>query len=269
MRLQQPAVALAAQEFGIKVMQPVKMRDEAMHQSLRDLNADIGVVVAYGRILPPQMLAIPPRGMINVHASLLPKYRGAAPIQRAIEAGDTTTGVTIMRIDEQLDHGPMLSVAELSIGEQETTPQLAARLAELGGRLLIEALDALEENRAVETEQDHALATHAAKLTRDEGRINWSHTARQIQNRSRAFTPWPGLFIERKGEGIRVLGVTAVSEMTTEKEGRILAVTDGSIDVAAADGRIRIQQLQRPGKKPSSASEFVRAAGIGVGDLLS
>src|SRR5436190_6854005 len=169
MKMQAPAVAIRARELGLPLAQPAKIRDAAFLESIAALSADAGIVVAYGRILPAALLEIPARGFFNVHASLLPKYRGAAPIQRAIEHGERMTGVTIMRVDEELDHGPMLSVVTTDIAPDEHAPSLAARLAALGAAALVDVL----ATRPPEVEQDHAQATLAPKIEKSEGLVRW------------------------------------------------------------------------------------------------
>jgi methionyl-tRNA formyltransferase len=181
-------VALA---HGIPVLQPTKIRDEAFLQQIRDLHADLGVVVAFGRILPDALLAIPRLGMINVHASILPFYRGAAPIQRAVLAGDAETGVTIMRVASELDAGPTFSVARVPIPPDATSGDMDGVLASLGAQLLLPVVDDLEADRAVEVPQDHSRATFAPKITKDEGVIDWNEPAEFIHNRIRGLQPWP------------------------------------------------------------------------------
>src|SRR4051794_24302314 len=189
MKMHAPAVAVKAREMRLPLAQPPKIRNEQFLSSIENLKPDAGIVVAYGKILPANLLAIPAHGFINVHASILPKYRGAAPIQRAIEHGETTTGVTIMRVDEELDHGPMLAVETNEIGPHERTPSLAARLSSLGADTLARVL----ATSPAETPQDHAAATYAPKIEKSEGAIQWTDSAAAIYNKFRAFDPWPGV----------------------------------------------------------------------------
>ena len=194
MKLQAPAIALKARELGLPLAQPAKIRDAGFLESIAALEPDAGIVVAYGKILPAALLSIPKRGFLNVHGSILPKYRGAAPIQRAIEHGETKTGVTIMRVDEQLDHGPMLAAESTAIGSDERTPSLAARLSALGAAALAPVLS----NWPDEIPQNHDEATYASKIEKSEGAIQWSDSTATIYNKFRAFDPWPGVFA---GEG--------------------------------------------------------------------
>lgn len=262
MQLHAPPVAVRARELGATLLQPAKIREQAFLDAVAERRPEIGVVVAYGRILPPSLLAIPPLGMINVHASLLPRYRGAAPIQRAIEAGDEATGVTIMRIDEQLDHGPMLARSVVEIGRDEHAPSLSRRLAESGARAILPVLRALASGDAVETEQDHSLATLAPKIDKSEGLVRWSDPARRIYDRYRAFDPWPGLFTEA---GVK-LGDLSV-EKGSGTPGGILDLDDGVL-VAAGEEAIRIRTLQRPGKARGAAGDVARGLGWKAGMVL-
>lgn len=252
LKLQPPPVAVRAKELGLPLAQPAKIR-EAL-ESIAGARPEIGVVIAYGKILPAALLTIPPGGFLNVHASLLPKYRGAAPIQRAIERGERETGVTIMRVDEELDHGPMLSVARTEIGPDEHTPSLAARLADLGARTLLEAL----REHPRETPQDHAAATHAPKIEKQEGAVDWAAGTSTIYNRFRAFDPWPGVF---EGD-LKFVDLRPAEG--SGAPGTILRLGDGVV-VATGDGAIELLVIQRAGKSRVPAAEFAHGAGWRVG----
>ena len=245
MQLHAPPVAVRAKELGLPLAQPAKIRE------LQHVDADLGVVIAYGKILPASLLAIPKHGFINVHASLLPKYRGAAPIQRAIENGETTTGVTIMRVDEQLDHGPMLDIARLDIGPDEHTPSLASRLSVLGAETLLQALTSLREG----TPQDHAQATYAPKIEKEEGLVNWNEPARVIYNKYRAFDPWPAIFTT---DGIKLFDLTAGDEHGTP--GAIIRIDD-EVVFATGEGSLHVRTMQRPGKPRARATDVARGLG--------
>jgi methionyl-tRNA formyltransferase len=190
-QVQATPTKLVAQTHGIPVIQPVKIKDESFHQAIRDLTPDLGVVVAFGRILPDALLAIPRMGMINVHASLLPRYRGAAPIQRAVLAGDEEAGVTIMRVITEMDAGPTFAMAAVPIPPDATSGEMEGPLAQLGARLLVPVIDDLAAGRAVETPQDASLATHAAKITKAEGVIDWTQPSAAVHNKVRGLQPWP------------------------------------------------------------------------------
>jgi methionyl-tRNA formyltransferase len=256
MKLQSPAVAVRARELGLPVAQPAKIRDAAFLQSIEALRADAGIVVAYGKILPAALLRIP---FFNVHASLLPKYRGAAPIQRAIEHGESETGVTIMRVDEELDHGPMLSVVKTAIDPHEHAPALAARLSVLGAAALVDAL----RTRPPEVEQDHAHATLAPKIEKSEGLVNWSEPARAIYDKFRAFDPWPGLFTP----DLKLLDIHPEFG-SNGAPGTILSIDADGVVVAAGEGAIRLITVQRAGKPRVAAADLARGAGWRVGGTL-
>jgi methionyl-tRNA formyltransferase len=223
-----------------------------------DLRPDAGIVVAYGKILPPELLSIPKNGFFNVHASLLPKYRGAAPIQRAIVGGETTTGITIMRVDEQLDHGPILTTETTPIGAAERAPSLSERLAQLGADTLVRVLD----NITPGTPQDDAMATYAPKIEKDEGEVRWSDPTTLIYNKFRAFDPWPGVFVD----DLKLIDLERASG--SGSTGQILSIDDAGVTVATGDGAIMLIALQRAGRARMAASEFARGAGWRVGAPL-
>jgi methionyl-tRNA formyltransferase len=245
MHVHSPAVAVHAKELGLPLMQPARIRELSRSHTF---NADLGVVVAYGKILPAALLAMPKHGFVNVHASLLPKYRGAAPIQRAIEHGETTTGVTIMRLDEELDHGSMLDVASIDIAPDEHTPSLAKRLSQLGAQTLLRAIDDLREG----TPQDHSQATLAPKIEKHEGLVNWNEPARAIYNKYRAFDPWPGLFT---ADGIKLFDVTPGDEQGAP--GTVLRIDD-EVVFATGEGSLHVKTMQRPGKARAAAADVAR-----------
>jgi len=255
MKLQAPAVIVRARELGLPVAQPPKVRDAAFLESIAALRPEAGVVVAYGKILPKALLDIPPRGFLNVHGSLLPKYRGAAPIQRAIERGERETGVTIMRIDEELDHGPMLLAARTPIDPDEHTPALAARLATIGAAALLESFD------APETPQDHEQATFAPKIDKSEGLIDWSQPARAIYDKFRAFDPWPGVFTPE----LKLIDIEPTQHAGTP--GTIVAIDEGVV-IATGEGAIRLKTVQRAGKPKVAAADLARGSGWKPGHAL-
>jgi methionyl-tRNA formyltransferase len=196
-------VKVAAQQLGLPVLQPEKIRDPAVIARLRELKPDLMVVVAYGQIIPADVLSIPAQGVVNVHASLLPRHRGAAPIAHAILAGDRETGVTIMKMDEQLDHGPILSMRRTEIGLREDAPGLTARLARLGAEQLVVTLARLDHIEP--SEQDHELATVAPRLRRENGELDWEMDADEIDRRVRALQPWPGVTLPTARGRVKVL----------------------------------------------------------------
>jgi methionyl-tRNA formyltransferase len=253
MKVQAPAIAIKARELGLPLAQPAKIRDEDFLARARALGPDAGIVVAYGKILPASLLQIPKHGFLNVHASILPNYRGAAPIQRAIEHGERETGVTIMRVDEELDHGPMLAILRTPIDPDEHTPQLAARLSRLGASALAGVLADLAH--VVETPQDHAAATVAPKIEKREGVIRWSEPARTIYDKFRAFDPWPGL---TAGE-LKLIDIEPAEGRGTP--GTIVSIDAEGVVVATGEGALRLVTLQRAGKARVSAVDMARGSG--------
>jgi methionyl-tRNA formyltransferase len=253
LKLQSPAIARKAHELGLPLLQPARIRD--VLAEVDAVRPDIGVVVAYGKILPPALLQIPKSGFVNVHASLLPKYRGAAPIQRAIEHGEIETGVTIMHVDEELDHGPILSIKKTPIGPHERAPVLSERLARLGADLLVRTL----AEDAGETPQDHAKATLAPKIEKPEGEIRWTDSAATIYNRFRAFDPWPGVYTK----DLKLIEIEPASG--SGAAGTILSIDDSGVTVAAGGSAIKLIAVQRPGKSRQRAVDFAHGAGWRVG----
>lgn len=265
MKMHAPAVAVRARELGLPLLQPPKVRNEEFLAEVAKLEPDAGIVVAYGKILPKALLDIPKHGFLNVHGSILPAWRGAAPIQRSIEAGDKETGVTIMRVDEELDHGPMFAIATTKIGADERTPQLAKRLATIGAEALASVLRDLERGTAVETPQDHDLATHAAKMEKHEGEIRFDETTATIYDRFRAFDPWPGIFTQSGGEVIKLTDIRPAEGRGTP--GTVVDL-DQDVVVATADGAIRILEMQRPGKPRTRSADVARGLGWVAGKAI-
>ncbi len=239
MKMHAPAVAQKAKELGLTLIQPPKIREGL--DAIRDAKPDIGIVVAYGKILPKALLDIPRQGFLNIHGSILPKYRGAAPIQRAIEHGEIETGVTIMRVDEELDHGAIIAIEKTPIGPDERTPSLADRLSVIGAEALLKTLRA----SWTETEQDHAAATFAPKIEKSESQISWSEPARRIYDKFRAFYPWPGV---NAGE----LKLIELARAESTEEGVL---------VECGEGALRVISVQRPGKAPVRAADYIRGGG--------
>jgi methionyl-tRNA formyltransferase len=250
------AVAMA---HGIPVLQPSKIKDEHFLQAIRGLRPDLGVVVAFGRILPDSLLQIPRLGMINVHASVLPRYRGAAPIQRAVLAGDSETGVSIMRVVTELDAGPVFTVARAPIPGDATSGDMEAVLARLGAEQLVPVVDALARGIAVETLQDHAAATHAPKITKDEGPIDWREPAATVHNRVRGLQPWPLASTTLGGERlvVRLTRPTAF-DAHDAAPGTILRAYGDDLIVACGGGTaLQILQIQAEGRRTMTAREFL------------
>jgi methionyl-tRNA formyltransferase len=262
-------VALAA---GLDVQQPAKVRAPEVEEHLRKLAPDAMVIIAYGQIIPARLLPIPRQGWINLHASLLPKYRGAAPIQWAIASGETVTGNTTMRIDAGMDTGEMLLQEELRIGAEETAPELAGRLAEMGAPLMVETLRGLARGELAGRAQDHAGATLAPMLRREDGRIGWARTATEIYDRMRGFAPWPGAFTEFRGQMCHLRGKpsNAGKPVSNEKRdaepGTILVGKDLVSVVCGGGSLLGITHVKQEGRKEISAGEFLRGARVESGE---
>ena len=244
---------------GIEVRQPLSLKGEAEVAALAALQPDLMVVVAYGLLLPRGILEVPRLGCINVHASLLPRWRGAAPIQRSIEAGDRETGVTIMQMEAGLDTGPMYLAKAIPIGAEDTGGLLHDRLAELGASALQDALPGIAQGTLRPRPQDDALATYASKLSKDEALIDWTRPAADLARKVRAFNPWP-VAQTRWGDGVlRIWGARALAGGDTVSAGQVLTASKSGIDVKTGDGILRITELQAPGKRPMTTAEFVNA----------
>jgi methionyl-tRNA formyltransferase len=314
-RPQQPPAARWAGEHGLAVLQPERVRSPEFLAELRPLAPAVAVVVAFGQIFPRELLQLPAHGCLNLHASLLPLYRGAAPIQAAIAAGDERTGVTVMRMEEGMDTGPILLQEETPIGSHETAGELAARLAALGARLMVEALARLERGDLAPRPQDAARAAYAPRLTRASGRADWSLEAAQLANRLRAYTPWPGMTAELRGAPVKLLraaplpppsparpgpspppaacspaepsqaaspsAASAAAEPApaaaapavrspAAEPGTFLGATSAGLAVACGGGTaLAVAELQRPGRKPQRAEDFVNGERLRPGERFS
>ncbi|KAA6041597.1 MULTISPECIES: methionyl-tRNA formyltransferase [Pantoea] len=251
-------VKVLAQTHGIPVFQPKSLRPEENQQLVADLQADIMVVVAYGLILPQAVLSMPRLGCVNVHGSLLPRWRGAAPIQRALWAGDSETGVTIMQMDAGLDTGNMLLKLNCPIGPDDTSASLYDRLAELGPQGLLQTLTMLATNRAQPEVQDNALATYAEKLSKEEARLDWSLPAAQLERCIRAFNPWPVSYFLIDDQPVKVWQATVLPHQD-KQPGEILHADKQGIQIATADGVLNLLSLQPAGKKPMSAQDLLNS----------
>ncbi len=255
-------VAMAA---GLPLAQPPSLRDAAGQAVVAALAADVLVVVAYGQILPREVLCLPRLGCINIHASLLPRWRGAAPIQRALLAGDTSTGVTIMQMDEGLDTGPMLAVRRVPIGERDTSASLHDTLAVLGAQALLDVLEGLAAGSLEPVPQPQFGVSHAAKISKAEALINWSDPAAAISRQVRAFNPWPVAETVFAGEPLRIHDAYAAPAATAGTPGAWLGLEAEALRVACGTGELRITQLQRAGRKVVAAREFLNAVGAAEG----
>lgn len=256
-KLTPSAVKVLALENDLPVFQPQSLKDEAAQQTLADLNADVMIVVAYGLLLPLAVLNAPRLGCINVHGSILPKWRGAAPIQRSLWAGDTETGVTIMQMDEGLDTGDMLAIETLPITSEDTSATLYEKLAALGPKSLITALSKLESIQP--QKQDDALATYAKKLSKEEAKVNWNSSAEQIARNIRAFNPWPVAWTQVEDQNIKLWSATVVPLNQKAVPGTIVQADKNGIVVATGNQGLCITSLQIPGKKALPAADVINA----------
>jgi len=268
-KLQASPVKQYAVANGLPVFQPDNLKNPDDLKQLESLQPDIMVVVAYGLILPPRVLEVPRLGCLNVHASLLPRWRGAAPIQRAIEAGDRMTGVTIMQMDTGLDTGAMLLKKETPIEKDDTAANLHDRLAELGAEALIMALEKLEQGTLSGEPQDEHEATYAKKLEKAEAQIDWSLPADVLVRKIRAFNPWPAANCSFSGKRLRVLQASAIpSPHDNLESGTVSEIDENTISVQTGDGCLAISRLQLEGGRPQTVREFLNGHQLRVGDRL-
>jgi methionyl-tRNA formyltransferase len=262
--------ALAA---GLPLLQPDRLKDPAFLDAVAAFNADLGVVAAYGRILTDAVLATPRLGLINVHASLLPRYRGAAPVHRAVIAGERETGVTIMRVVKALDAGPMLATARRPIGPEETSEDVERDLARIGAALLVASLDDLALGRATETPQDEAAATYAPRLTKDDGAIDWKWPADRIHNLIRGLHPWPHAFTFIRGARLILRASTCNesdrSDSLQVEPGTIVEAAGDRLIVASGHGTLHVREIQAEGKRPMTVRDFLPGHRLARGDRFT
>lgn len=265
-KLQASAVKILAEQHELPVFQPQSLRPEEQQQLLATLNADVMVVVAYGLLLPQSILDTPALGCINVHGSLLPRWRGAAPIQRAIWAGDKESGVAIMQMEAGLDTGPVLAEHRCTIADDETSSSLYYKLEQLGPETLLSVLDNLPAMQQTAEPQSEALATYAKKLSKEEGKIDWTLDAGQLERNVRAFNPWPMAFFAIDGfkgnqSTVKVYAAEVLPARPEAKPGTILEASAKGLDIACGDGVLRILEAQVPGKKPQPIATIINGYG--------
>ncbi len=255
---QSPVKELSLQHH-LPIYQPTTLKDEIVQQEMRALDADVMVVAAYGMLLPAAVLSIPRHGCINIHPSLLPRWRGAAPIQRTVHAGDVETGVTIMQMDPGLDTGPILLQTHNPISKDETSASLHDKLAIVGAKALIDTLDLLAAGKLTPIVQDNAHATYAAKISKEEALIDWQDSAIEIDREIRAFNPWPIAHTSWQGQNLRIWQATVLPETTTATPRTLLQASSKGIDIATGNGVLRLLTLQLPGGKPLPVADFFNA----------
>lgn len=263
-------VKLRALSAELPVLQPERLKDQSFLDALAALRADLGVVAAYGKILTDVVLATPRLGMVNVHASLLPRYRGAAPVHRAVIAGEPETGVTIMRVVKALDAGGMLAKVTRAIGPDDTSDEVERDLASLGANLLVTMIDALADGRVSETPQNDAEATYAHRLTKDDGVVDWTRASGDIHNQIRGLHPWPHAFTFARGQRVILHRSTqAAADAGTGVPGSVLEAAGDRLVVATGAGALQILVIQAEGKRPMAARDFLAGHPLAPGDRLT
>ena len=248
-----------AQDAGLRLIQPARWNDESLLDALRAIGADLMVVAAYGAILPAAALEVCRLGAVNIHASLLPRWRGASPVAAAIAAGDERTGVTLMRMEAGLDSGPVLARSETPIGPHETAGQLQGRLAGLGAELLLGCLPDLLAGRLRAAPQDRRLATYAPRISKEQARIDWSLPARELARRVRAYDPWPVSHALWRGRAVRFWGARALRD-SAAPPGSVFRIGPQGMDLATGDGVLRVREVQLPGRRRMPAADAARGA---------
>lgn len=268
----EPPVAEWARERGVELAQPESLKDEAFLARLEELAPDVAVVVAFGRIFPPRLLELPKHGCINLHASLLPRYRGASPIQTALLHGEKKTGVTTMRMEEELDAGPILLQEEVPIRLHETAGELTERLAPIGAALVVETLDQLDRGKLKERKQREESVSYARQIVKGDGRADWALSAEELYHRVRAFDPWPGMTAHFLNRSVKIVWGVPMDweDAPMGGTGTYLGLRQGRIAVLAGDSSIfGIEELQRPGKKVLRASDFANGERMRVGERFA
>ncbi|MCC6773248.1 MAG: methionyl-tRNA formyltransferase, partial [Gemmatimonadaceae bacterium] len=260
-------VKLVALEDGLPILQPEKPRGEEFEAAVRALTPDLSVVVAYGHLLPQSVIVLPPMGTVNVHASLLPRWRGAAPIQAAIRAGDTETGISIMRMVQRMDAGNVLLQAPTPNADDETFGELPLRLSELGALALVEALTLLSLGATREVVQDEARATFARKIDRAQAMIDWTQHAADVARTIRAFDPRPGAFTTQRGQDVKLFGARAAMDARGDP-GCVLALDESGMLVACGEGGVRIGYVHPAGKRRLATLDYAQGRGVSVGEML-
>ncbi len=263
-----PPVKTAAQQAGIPVYQPVRVREQDAIDYLRGFSPELIVVAAFGQILPKELLDMPKYGCINVHASLLPKYRGAAPIQWAILNGDATTGVTIMRMDVGLDTGDMIAKTELTIAPEDTGGSLFDRLAAAGAELCVQTIPSIADGTAVYMPQDEAAATKVGQISKKDGQMDFTRTAVQLRDQVRALNPWPSAYTTLNGKTLKLWSAAVRQENSAEAAGHIAFVDKDSFGIQTGDGVLVCLEVQYEGKKRMSAADFLRGNALSCGMRL-
>jgi methionyl-tRNA formyltransferase len=263
-----PPVKLAARSLGLEVAQPPSLKEARAVEQLAQFRPEVIVVAAFGQILPRSLLDIPRFGAVNVHPSLLPRFRGASPVASAILAGDEFSGVSIMLMDEGLDTGPVLARAQIPIAALDTTGSLTNKLSLLGARLLVEALGNYLRGELTPQPQNEAEATYSGAITKEDGEIDWHLPAVELWRRVRAFYPWPGCYTKWQGKQLKIVEALPLTGEKASKAGEVVALTSAAFGVSTGDGVLGVSQLQLEGKRVMSAAEFLRGQREFIGALL-
>lgn len=259
LKLMQSPVKTLALNYQLPIYQPVSLKETHEQDLLAGLKSDVMVVAAYGMLLPQAVLSIPPKGCINIHPSLLPRFRGAAPIPRAIYAGDQLTGVSIMQMDMGLDTGPILLQEQLAIESDDTAQSLHDKLARVGAAALLKSLDLLSENKLQPIPQDNQLATYAHKMTKEEALIDWERSALEIEREIRAFNPWPVAYTSWQGKNLRIWFAKVIANASQDSPRTLVSASEDGVDIATGQGVLRLLKLQLPGAKPIEVVDFYHA----------
>ena len=262
-------VKAAALVHRLPIFQPERLRDPLALETIAGWNADLGVVVAYGKLIPEELLRLPRHGMINVHASLLPKYRGAAPVHRAVIDGEPETGVTIMQVVKALDAGDMLATATRPIGPYETSDVVERDLAEIGARLLVNVIDRIEAGTVTPERQDDSASTYAPRLTKEEGLVDWTLPAARLHNRVRGLYPWPHAYSYLDGSRVILLKTRVAGGPAAGVPGEVVDVSRDAISVATGNGVLAIEELQPEGKRPMQTRDFLAGRPVQPGARFS
>jgi len=268
MNLRAPAVKTAAVKLGLPIAQPTKIRNAAFADWVNEQRVDVALVIAYGRILPQAVLDSPRRGCMNLHASLLPKYRGAAPVNWAIARGETSSGVCLMQMDASMDTGAILSSKTVPIGADDTAGYLAERLATVAAEIVLDDLRAAVDGELHAVPQDEAFATYAPKLSKEDGRIDWRRSASEVHAHVRGMTPWPGALTENGAKPLKVLSTRIHSCRAMCRPGEVIVADSSCVLVGCGDGVVELVELQAPGKKAMLAGNMVVGRTIRIGDIL-
>jgi len=265
MKLSFSPIKQLAVSHGTPVFQPKTLKDGNVAETIKQLNCDLIVVVAYGKLLPKEILDIPPHGCINIHGSILPKYRGASPVQHAVLNGEKETGLTSMYITEEMDAGDIIFVSKTFIGDDETSGELFERLSTIGPQLLSETIDAISQGSATRIPQNHDDATYAPLLTRDMSPIDWNKTAYEIKCMVRGLDPWPAATMEINNSTMKVYSVEITGNTTLKPPGSLISCGNNGIEVACSDGSILVKEVQAPGSKRMSTADYLRGNTITTG----